>query len=172
MLIKRSQQGRLELPAAVRALEQELLEPDPGVRGNAEQPSAGAQNARKAALFLLGVAYRAHGEQLNRQQEILAGITDAAMTALAMESVVLRTDKLASSRKSDAAADMCRVFVQKSLENVETTGRAVLAASNEGGALSANLAILARLTRFEPADTFGLRRSIAARFLEAERYLV
>lgn len=163
MLIKRAQQGRLDLVKAVKALEEEILSPPPaGAESEAE-----ADNARKATLFMLGVAFRKYGNDLGRQQEVLAGITDAALAALAMESACLRAQK----RGGPLAAEMSRVFSQQAMEKVETTGRAVLAASSEGDALRANLAALRRFTRIDPVDTFAARRRIAARLLEAERYL-
>jgi alkylation response protein AidB-like acyl-CoA dehydrogenase len=170
MLVKRAEQGRLELLEAVKALEQELLEPQVALAE--EQLAAASQNARKAVLFLVGVAYRKYEDQLGRQQEILAAITDAATAALTLESAVLRAGKLSSTRRSTIATDMCRVFVQESLESIEMTGRNVIAATSEGDMLRTNLAAMQRFARFEPADAYAARRRIATRLLEAERYLV
>jgi len=52
------------------------------------------------------------------------------------------------------------------------TGRAVLAACSEGDALRTNLAVLKRFTKFEPVDAIAVRRRIAGRLLQAERYVV
>ncbi|MCP5119225.1 MAG: acyl-CoA dehydrogenase, partial [bacterium] len=128
--------------------------------------------ARKLTLLVLGVAYERFHSQLEQQQEVLAGITDIALETLLMDSVALRARKLAAVGKGDFASDMCGVFVREAMEKVESTARAVLAASSEGDALRANLAVLRRFAKFEPVDAFAIRRRIAARLLEAGRYLV
>jgi hypothetical protein len=47
-----------------------------------------------------------------------------------------------------------------------------MAACSDGDALRTNLAVLKRFTKYEPLNTIGLRRKIAARLIQAERYVV
>ena len=54
-------------------------------------------NAKKIALLLMGVAYQKYLTELEKQQEVLAGITDVVMECFAMESVLLRARKLAEA---------------------------------------------------------------------------
>jgi alkylation response protein AidB-like acyl-CoA dehydrogenase len=167
MLLKRAQRGRLALPEAVKALEAELLNPPPAAATG--DPLALAAGAKQAALLALGVAFRRFHTDLDKQQEVLAGIADIAAEALAIESLALRVGRL---ENASHAAEMCRVFAQDAIARVEAAGRAVLAACSEGDALRVNLAILKRLARCEPVDGFAARRRIAGRLLEAERYVV
>jgi hypothetical protein len=118
------------------------------------------------------VAYQKYMTALEDQQEVLAGLTDIMMNAFAMESVLLRTQKLAAQKKGDIAADMGPVFLREAMETVESAARTVLAASSEGDALRTNLAVLKRFTKFEPVNAIAIRRKIAARLLEADRYTV
>ena len=111
-------------------------------------------------------------EAWEEQQEILAALTDIGMNVFAMESVLLRTAKLAAQGKGEVARDMCAVFLQEAMELVESLARAVLAASSEGDALRTNLAVLKRFTKSEPVNAIALRRNVAARLLQAERYTV
>jgi hypothetical protein len=67
---------------------------------------------------------------------------------------------------------MCRVFVREAIEQIDQAARTVLAACSEGDSLRTNLMVLRRFVKFEPADSIALRRRIAARLLEAERYVV
>src|SRR5579864_1186054 len=129
-------------------------------------------NVKKVALFALGVAYQKYMNALEDQQEILAGITDIAMNAFAMESVLLRTQKLAAQGKGEIASQMSPVFLREAMETIESAARTVLAASSEGDALRTNLAVLKRFAKFEPVNAIGTRRKIAARLLEADRYAV
>jgi alkylation response protein AidB-like acyl-CoA dehydrogenase len=170
MLLKRAQRGQLPLVDAVKKLQAEILAGPSLAEG--DEDARLVANAKKVALFALGVAYQKYMAALEDQQEILAGITDIAMNAFAMESTWLRTQKLANLRKGEVAAEMCPVFLREAMETVESAARNVLAASSEGDALRTNLAVLKRFTRFEPVNMIAARRRIAARLLEADRYAV
>lgn len=168
MLLKRAQRGQLPLVEAVKKLQAELLS------GPAAEPGGGlpAARAKKIVLLCLGAAYQRYLAALEEQQEILAGITDMAMNAFAVESCRLRADKLARRGRGENASDMCAVFSQEAMEQIEATARTVLAACAEGDTLRMQLAALRRFAKFEPADVIGLRRRVAARLLEAQRYVV
>ena len=64
------------------------------------------------------------------------------------------------------------MFTRDAMLRVDAAARTVLAACGEGDALRANLAFLRRLTRFEPVNAIAFRQRIAARLIEAERYVV
>jgi alkylation response protein AidB-like acyl-CoA dehydrogenase len=165
MLLKRAQRGQLPLVEALQRLQNELLR-TPAAAAEASEEMSAAANARKTALFALGVAYQKLFD--GDQQEVLAAITDIAMNAFAMESCILRARKCASP----LAADMTAVFVREAMETVESAGRAVIAACSEGDPLRMNLSILKRFTKCNPVNAIALRRRIAERLLEAERYMV
>ncbi len=170
MLLKRAQRGQLGLVEAVKKLQAEILagpKLDPGI----DEDSKLVENAKKVALFALGVAYQKFLTSLEDEQEVLAAITDIAMNAFAMESAWLRTQKLAGG-KGEASAQMCAVFLREAMETIESAGRTVLAASSEGDALRTNLAVLKRFTKFEPVNAVDLRRKIANRLLAARHYVV
>jgi len=171
MLLKRAQRGQLPLVEAVKKLQAEVLA-GPSLASGGDEETRLVANAKKVALFSLGVAYQKYMTALEDQQEVLAGLTDIMMNAFAMESVLLRTQKLGSQKKGEVAAEMCSVFLREAMETVESAARTVLAASSEGDALRTNLAVLKRFTKFEPVNAIGLRRKIAARLLEADRYIV
>jgi hypothetical protein len=164
MLLKRAQRG-LPLVEAVKRLQNDLLGGPTFNSGDSEAARMTA-NAKKAALFLLGIAYQKHFHDLENQQEILAAITDVAMNAFAMESCVLR------AQKHRAGQDLVAIFVHEAIETVESAGRAVIAACSEGDPLRMNLSILKRFTKCDPVNAIALRRGIAARLLQAERYVV
>jgi hypothetical protein len=48
----------------------------------------------------------------------------------------------------------------------------VIAACSEGDPLRMNLSILKRFTKCDPVNAIALRRGIATRLLQAERYVV
>jgi len=83
-----------------------------------------------------------------------------------MESCVLR------SQKHNTGREMAVIFVHEAMEMVESAGRSVIAACSEGDPLRMNLSILKRFTKCDPVNAIAMRRRIAARLLEAERYVV
>jgi hypothetical protein len=171
MLLKRAQRGQLPLVEAVKKLQTEILG-GPSLSTGGDEDTKLVENAKKVALLALGVAYQKYMTSLEDQQEILAGITDIAMNAFAMESVLLRTRKLAGLRKGEIAADLCPVFLREAMETVESAARSVLAASSDGDALRTNMAVLKRFAKFEPVNAIAARRKIAERLLAAGHYIV
>ena len=159
MLLKRAQQGRLGLVKAAKGLMDEVLS-GPSLSGGL------VSNAKKIALLLMALAFEKFGLELEKQQEVIAGIADVIMETFAMESAQLR------SQKNSIAADICAVLLPDSMARIEMFARPVLAACSEGDALRANMAILRRFAKFEPADSIALRRRIAERLLAAGRYVV
>ncbi len=170
MLLKRAQRGQLPLVEAVKRVQSEILA-GPSLSAAADEQTL-VSNAKKAMLLCLGVAYQTYLNDLDQQQEVLAGLTDIGMNAFAMESVSLRAQKLAQSGKGALASDMAAVFLSDATQNIERAGRYVLAACSSGDALRTNLAVLKRFTKFEPVNAVALRQKIASRLLEVGRYTV
>ncbi len=167
MMLKRAQKGTLPLVAAVKTLQSEIL----------AGPQLGeidmVANAKKIGLFALGVAFQRYMTALEEQQEVVANITDILMNAYALESATLRAEKIArGGRNAENAKDMVSVFAREAMDTIESAAKTVLAACSEGDALRTNLAVLKRFTKYEPVNTIGLRRKIAARMIEAGKYLV
>ena len=160
MLLKRAQRGTLGLVAAVKKLQSEILS---GGSGEGDVLA----NAKKIGLFLLGVSYQRFADKIEDQQEVVAGITDVLMNAYAMESATLRARK----HGRETSRDMAAVFCSDAMDEIEISARTVLAACSEGDELRTNLAVLRRFAKRDAIDTIGLQRGIAARLIEAGRYL-
>jgi alkylation response protein AidB-like acyl-CoA dehydrogenase len=158
MLLKRAQQGRLDLVAAVKGLMDEILA--------GPSPSSITESAKKIALLLLGSAFEKFGAAMEDQQEVLAGIADVVMEALAMESASLRTTK------TSAGADMTAVILHDGMTRIEAFAKPVLAACGEGDALRSKMTVLRRFAKHEPVDSIAIRRRIAQRLLSAGHYVV
>jgi alkylation response protein AidB-like acyl-CoA dehydrogenase len=130
--------------------------------------SSTAANANKLGLFLLNAAVKKYGENIEQQQEVVAGITDVLMNAFALESATLRARKTGKEN----AADIAAVFADETMENIKASAKTVLAACSEGDALRTNLVLLRGLTAYEPVNSIALRRKIAGRLLQAGKYVV
>jgi alkylation response protein AidB-like acyl-CoA dehydrogenase len=131
--------------------------------------------AKKLSLFAAGSASQKHMQDLPDQQEIMAALADCIAEVYALESALLRAEKLIARQSEAAAANaiaMTRLYASKAMQTVEASARKVIAAVAEGDMLRTQMAILRRLTKYEPADTIGLGRQIARQVIDAGRYVV
>ena len=177
-LMKSALSGKLALLPAAQALMDEILTPqiagfddDDGLLA-AETKLA--KNAKKVGLMTLGTAAQKYMMTLGDQQEILIGIADIIMDAYAMESAILRTQKLAAVQGEEAAAryiDMTRVFCNDAVERIEARAKNTLAGMAEGDELRTLLAALRRFTKLTPVNTIVARQRIADVMIEANRYV-
>jgi alkylation response protein AidB-like acyl-CoA dehydrogenase len=131
-------------------------------------------NAKKLALFAAGAASQKYMQALVDQQEIMGALADMIVETYAMESAVLRAQKMMErygEAASSMAVAMAQVYLAHGMEKVEAAGRKVIAAIAEGDMLRTQMAILRRLGKHEPVNTVALRRQIAARVIEAGKYV-
>ncbi|MBA2526575.1 MAG: acyl-CoA dehydrogenase family protein, partial [Pyrinomonadaceae bacterium] len=167
-LMKSALSGNLPLLPKAQALMDEILSPQMSGLDDDEQVLAAeqklTQNAKKVALMTLGTAAQKYMTKLADQQEILMGIADIILDTYAMESAILRTQKLAASEGEEAAAryiDITRVFCNDAVERIEARAKNTLAAMSEGDELRTLLAALRRFTKLTPMNTVTARQRIA-----------
>jgi hypothetical protein len=157
----------------------EVMEP-PAFGGDADQGQPLAHEAavlaavKKTTLFAAGVASQRFMTGLEEQQEIMADLADMISQVFALESALVRAQKIARAGRSSAevAAAMTGLLADESMALAERAARRVLAACGEGDALETQLAILRRLARVVPADVVALSRAAARQCIELERYPV
>ncbi len=177
MLLKRSMKGELGLIPAAQRLMDEILMPalDNGLEdeGALWVEAKLVQGAKKVALMVAGSAMQKYMQALVDEQEIIATISDLVMEVYSMESVLLRTLKKivnGSEDKCAAECDATRSYIFDSADRVETAARRALARIAQGDTLRTQLAVLRRFLKRTPADTFELKRRVANRALELQRY--
>jgi alkylation response protein AidB-like acyl-CoA dehydrogenase len=177
-LMKSALSGNLPLLPAAQALMDEILSPQMSGLDDDEQVLAAeqklTQNAKKVALMTLGTAAQKYMMKLADQQEILMGIADIILDTYAMESAILRTQKLAASQGEGAAAryiDITRVFCNDAVERIEARAKNTLAAMSEGDELRTLLAALRRFTKLTPMNTVAARQRIADVVIQANKYV-
>jgi alkylation response protein AidB-like acyl-CoA dehydrogenase len=177
-LMKSALGGKLALLPAAQALMDEILTPQiigfDDDEGLLAAETKLAKNAKKVGLMTLGTAAQKYMMKLGDQQEILIGIADIIMDAYAMESAILRAQKLAASQGEEAAAryvDMTRVFCNDAVERIEARAKNTLAGMSEGDELRTLLAALRRFTKLTPVNTIAARQRIADVMIEANKYV-
>ncbi len=176
MLVKRSMKGRLDLMGPAMAIQKDLMSvPSFGDKPEgllAEELSA-IRNAKKAILMIAGSAVQKFMMKLAEEQEIIMNVTDMLIEVFTSESAILRTMKLSLTKKEEEVSpyvEMTKVYVSDSLERINLYGKHAIAAFAEGDELKMLLLGLKRYTKFEPVNTTKLRRNIANRLIEANKY--
>ncbi|MCA1592361.1 MAG: acyl-CoA dehydrogenase, partial [Acidobacteria bacterium] len=102
------------------------------------------------------------------------GVADIIMDTFAMETAILRAQKLAAVKGEEAAArylDMTRVFCNDATERIEAHAKNTLAAMAEGDELRTLLAALRRFTKNTPMNTVAARQRIADVMIKANKYV-
>jgi len=180
-LLKRAMSGQLPLMPAIKKLMDEVLS-GPSLGEEIEGPLAEERKlvaqAKKLGLFVSGAATQKYMQTIQDQQEVMGAIADMTIEIYAMESAVLRAQKMvegvSSSKQGEAAAAlpiaMTRVYLTQALEKVEAAAKKVMADVAEGDMLRTQLAIVRRLSKHEPFNTIALRQQIAQKTIERGKY--
>src|SRR5438132_3065035 len=177
-LLKRAMSGQLALMPAIKKLMDEVL-PGPALGEDIEGPLSEERKlvtqAKKLGLFAAGAATQKYMQAIQDQQEIMGAIADMVIESYAMESAVLRVQKITSIQGESAAAlpiAMTRVYLSQAMEKIEAAARKIVAAIADGDMLRTQLAILRRLAKYEPFHTLELRPQIAAKVIETGTYVI
>ena len=175
-LLKRAMSGQLPLMPAIKKLMDEVLSgPAVGeeLDGLLTEERKVVGQAKKLGLFAAGAATQKYMQAIQDQQEIMGAIADMTIESYAMESAVLRAQKIAETKGEAAAAvpiAMTRVYLTQAMEKIESAAKKVIAAVADGDMLRTQLAILRRLAKYEPFNTIALRQQIAQKVIERGKY--
>ncbi len=175
-LLKRAMSGQLPLMPAIKKLMDEVLS-GPSVGEEIEGPLSEERKlvaqAKKLGLFVSGAATQKYMMAIQDQQEVMGAIADMTIEIYAMESAVLRAQKMVEQKGEASAAlpiAMTRVYLTQALEKIEAAARKVIADVAEGDMLRTQLAIVRRLSKHEPFNTIALRQEIAQKTIEAGKW--
>jgi butyryl-CoA dehydrogenase len=175
-LLKRAMSGQLPLMPAIKKLMDEVLSgPSMGeeLEGTLTEERKLVAQAKKLGLFAAGSATQKYMQAIQDQQEIMGAIADIAIETYAMESAVLRAQKIVESKGESGGAlalAITRVYLSQAMEKIESAARKVIAAVADGDMLRTQLAILRRLAKYEPFNTVELRQQIAQKMIERGKY--
>ncbi len=124
--------------------------------------------------FTLGRAQAVYGDSLASEQEVLAHIADIIIEVYALESALLRTEKLIATRgenyDSATPVDITRVYASDAADRIEHSAKQVVAAIADGDEAQSLLAEVQQLTSHVSFNTVAARRRIADSVIKAGRY--
>ena len=175
-LLKRAMSGQLPLMPAIKQIMDEVLagpSMGDGVEGLLAEEQTLVASMKKLGLFVAGAATQKYMQAIQDQQEIMGAIADMTMEVYAMESALIRTQKIASTRGEVAAAfpiAATKLYLAKAAEKIESSARKVIAAVADGDMLRTQLSILRRLAKHEPYNVIAFQQQIAQTVIDRGRY--
>ncbi len=126
---------------------------------------------KRAAAFTIGRAAAVSGGSLGTEQEIVAHLADMSIETYAMESAILRAEKMAAREAAHAstAEDIARVYAADAAVRVEQSARTALAALGTPDAAD-RIEDIHRWLQHGPVNTVAARRRVADAVIAANRY--
>ncbi len=177
IILRRAMKGEIPLQReAMKAFESLLSpsfdEPDDTVPFAAEK--ALVTNLKQAFLVLAGSGVQKFMDKIRDEQEILLAVADLAINIFAVESVVLRAEKilpkLSESKKASVTAAV-KVFSFNGAEKAASAARRAAYYIGEGDTLAMLLAGIRRFTKYDATGLLQAKRQLAAASIEAEKYI-
>jgi alkylation response protein AidB-like acyl-CoA dehydrogenase len=165
MPLKRAARGLLPL---LEAAQKELADSRQDADGGDPEMRL-VRNAKRIALFTLGIAHQKHGADLEKQQEIVMSLSDLFMETFAIESTLLRCRNFSATGNGTVNA-ICQVFLRDAISRMQAASQNVLSACS-GHDLERHMSKLKSLADYQPVNAIALRRTIAERLLGSERYI-
>jgi alkylation response protein AidB-like acyl-CoA dehydrogenase len=172
-MMKRAMQGRLALlPAIQKVMDEVMAGPSPRSEDEGELAPQRAllASAKKLGLFCAGAATQKFGAGLAEEQEIMGALADIIIEVLVLESVILRTEKMAGT--TPLAVKLAKYYAARSFRIVEQSAERVIAAVAEGDMLRTQMTIFRRLSKHEPENMVAIGREIAIAMTDAGRYVL
>ena len=174
-LMKSAMSGKLALMPAIKQLMDEVMA-GPTPKEDREGPLAEEHNllasAKKLTLFAAGAATQKYMAKIADEQEVMGAIADMIIEVFAMESAILRAEKLARKGSADIPVALARIYAADALDKIELSARKIIAAVAEGDTLRTQLTILRRLAKHDSTDTIALRRQVAQHVIKAGKYAI
>lgn len=176
-LIKRALKGDLPLIDKAMALQNDLLSPIPiqEFTEPLDQETHLLRMAKNIFLMIGTQAVQKYQMKLEQEQEILSHLADVMISIFAMESAILRTRKRLNrlgSDKSSLSVAITQVFVHEQFSTIENRAKEVLTTMETGDMLRTGLSILKKLSKKSPINITKLKRQIAAKVTESEKYVL
>jgi butyryl-CoA dehydrogenase len=176
-LTRNAMSGKLPLMAAIKKLTDEIMGGPSAdeFEGALAEDRKTVANAKKLSLFCAGVAIQKYMMGLKDHQEVLAGLADLVTECYAMDSALVRAQKVLATQGEAAAKvpiAMAQIYTSYAMDRVAACAKKVLAEVAEGDMLRTYMTILRRLTKTDPVNVIALQEQVAARAIDAGKYVV
>ncbi|TYO95827.1 alkylation response protein AidB-like acyl-CoA dehydrogenase [Geothermobacter ehrlichii] len=177
MILRKAMKGELPLQAEAMKAFESLMTPsfeelDESVPFAAEKQLLA--NLKTLFLILAGSGVQKYMNKLVDEQEILLAAADLAIQIFAIESAILRAEKVgpeATERKRRLLAAAVKVFCFNATEVAASAARRGAFYLEEGDTLTMLLSGVRRFTRYDASGLLQAKRELAQGAIEDEKYL-
>jgi alkylation response protein AidB-like acyl-CoA dehydrogenase len=177
MILRKGMKGELPLQAEAMKAFEALMTPsfeelDEEIPFIAEKTLL--KNLKTLFLILAGTGVQKFMQQLQDEQEILLAAADIAIQIFAIESAVLRAEKILSKQseaKQQQLKATVKVFTFNATEKAATAAKKAAYYVEEGDGLLMLLSGVRRFTRYDASGLLAAKRTVAAAALDAESYI-
>jgi len=177
IILKRALKGEIPLQKEAMKAFEALMSPsfdelDDSIPFAAEK--ALLANLKQAFLVLAGTGVQKFMATIKDEQEILLAVADVAINIFAIESVILRAEKIlpaCSESKKAAIKATVKVFTFNGSEKAASAARRAAYYIEEGDNLTMLLAGIRRFTKYDATGLLPAKRQLASASLEADKYL-
>lgn len=131
--------------------------------------------AKEAFLFTLSVADEKLGDNLKNTQEILGRLTNIAIEVFAIDSALVRTQKvraMAGENKAELKAMMAKAYIYTAMPALEKNAAEVMASICETEEAVENINVIKSILKHVPQNVMALRTEIAKAVSNEEKYPV
>jgi len=177
-LIRKTSKGTLDLMSTFHQVSGDIekLEPvsydDPEDLNNQTKL---IEISKNISVLVVGIAYEKYGKNIREEQELVGIISDIIIEIYALESALLRSQKIRHSKTPERATipiKMVKVLVHDSIEKICFLASKALEAIENGELLKKHLNMIRRLMVSPPINTVSLRRDIADTMIQYGRYII
>jgi alkylation response protein AidB-like acyl-CoA dehydrogenase len=177
MILKRAMKGELNMFEPAMAVSKELISVptfstiDKSVLFNAEKEVV--KNLKKVFLMVGGKAAMALQDKIEDEQEIMMNLADILIEVYAVESAMLRTEKLVSMRGEEACTDyiaMTQIYMSQAVDRVNAAAKEAIASFTKGDEQKVMLMGLKRFTKMDMVNTKELRRQVADTMIKEGKF--
>jgi alkylation response protein AidB-like acyl-CoA dehydrogenase len=175
-ILRRAMKGDLPITReAMKAMEAmmtpSLDELDPSVPFAAEK--ATLANLKRAFLVVSGAAVQKFQDRLKDEQEVLLALADVAIQIFAIESAMLRAEKIGPRLSADRRALVdaaVKVFTFGATEKVSSAAKRAVFFVAEGDAATLMLGGVRRFTRYDASGLLAAKKLLGAAAVAADKY--
>ena len=173
MILRKANKGEIDLMNPAKAITKELMSiPDfNSSNGSAlSQEIKMVKNFKKALLLVAGISVQKLGENIAKEQEVLMNIADIINTIYLCESTLLRVQKVGDYENYKQQLNMLKVLVYDSCDIINKAGKDIIYAISDGDESKMVILGLKRFTKHEGLNVVKLRREIAKKVIDKNKY--
>ncbi|WP_100628657.1 acyl-CoA dehydrogenase family protein [Algoriphagus formosus] len=177
MLLKRAMKGEINLFEPAMAVANELTAVPSFETVDTSELFAAEKEVlkklKKVFLMVGGKAAMALQDKIEDEQEVMMNLADVMIEIYAVESAILRTEKLVGIQGEEACKNqiaMSQVYLSEAVDKINAAAKEGIASFAKGDEQKVMLMGLKRFTKIDLINTKELRRQIADYMIEQGKY--